>query len=274
MHNYLFNYNDYISTPRKNGISGLMRIRNEGEYLELSLRSYLPFFDEIIAVYNRCTDNTVEILNKLSKEFNHLKVYHYEPNVWPPGSEKFVELPPDHEESLVNYYNFTLSKSTFNIAAKIDADQVAIPSTFKAVTDSIRAQGLHHFLSFKGINLYRKNNKIYVKEDQPFQGLGDHGFFEVNKNSIWIKDPEAKYELFNYQSQAFRQDVEYPLHYHLKGIKLDKGIGNWDLNDNPNSRYHSIAEKRWIDAPVINFTEFMKLNDLDYIENFNILGIK
>lgn len=270
---YLFDYNEFVSKNRSNGISGLMRIRNEAEYLELSIRSYIPYFDEIIAVYNRCTDNTPDILNRLSNEFPNLKVYHYEPEVWPPGSEKFIQLPPNHEESLVNYYNYTLSKSNFNIVAKIDADQVAIPSTYKVVTDSIREQGLNHFLTFKGINLFRKD-KIYVKKDRPFQGLNDHGFFKVNRNSIWIKDPECKYELFNLNSQTAIQQVVYPLHYHLKGIKQDKGFNNWDLNDNPNSRYHKIAKNEWIDPEVIEFDKFIKENDLEFIEPYHILNIQ
>jgi hypothetical protein len=251
-----------------------MRIRNEDEYLEVSLKSYMPFFDEIIAVYNRCTDDTENILKRLSLEYPKLKIYHYEPEVWPPGSDKFIQLPHTHPESLVNYYNFTLSLSNFTIATKIDADQVAIPSTYKIVTDSIREQGLNHFLTFKGINLFRNDDGIYVKADKPWQGLNDHGFFKINDYSIWFKDPECKYELFNLSSQQFIQAVEYPLHYHLKGIKRDKGFNNWDLNDNPNSRYHKIAYNEWHNPPVIELDDFLQQNNLDFIEPFHILNIK
>jgi hypothetical protein len=271
---YTFNYQNFVQKHRMHGISGLMRIRNESEYLELSIRSYIPFFDEIIAVYNRCTDNTAEILDRLSKEFTKLKIYHYEPNVWPPGSEKFIQLAHTHEESLVNYYNFTLSLANFTIATKIDADQVAIPSIYKLVTDSIREQDLNHFLTFKGINLFRKNGRIYVKADKPWQGLNDHGFFKINHESIWIKDPECKYELFNIASQKYIQQVEYPLHYHLKGIKHDKGFNNWDLLGNPNSRYHKIAFNEWSDPPVVDINNFLCDNNLDFIESYDVLNIK
>ena len=102
---FIFDYHSFVNKQRTHGISGLMRIRNESEYLELSIRSYIPFFDEIIAVYNRCTDNTAEILTRLSTEYPKLKVYHYEPEVWPPGSDKFIQLPYTHEESLVNKWS-------------------------------------------------------------------------------------------------------------------------------------------------------------------------
>ena len=47
----------------KNGLSGIMRVKNEGRFLEACIDSCIEALDEIIIVYTGCTDNTEEILN-------------------------------------------------------------------------------------------------------------------------------------------------------------------------------------------------------------------
>lgn len=43
---------------RLEGISGFMRLRNEAEFLERSVDSWMPLLDELIIVYNNCQDIT------------------------------------------------------------------------------------------------------------------------------------------------------------------------------------------------------------------------
>ena len=38
---------------------------------------------------------------------------HYLPGVFPPGSDGHRTTPPDHPQSLVNYYNFALSRTRY-----------------------------------------------------------------------------------------------------------------------------------------------------------------
>ena len=42
----------------KNGISGLMRVKNDAELIEASINSCIDALDELIIVYNDCTDDT------------------------------------------------------------------------------------------------------------------------------------------------------------------------------------------------------------------------
>ena len=99
-------------SKRKYGISGFMRVRNEEEWLSLSVESHIPFLDEIIIVYNRCTDSTPEIANDLMKKYpNKVKAIMYEPDVYPQGSKEAISLPINSEHSLANYYNFSFRTS-------------------------------------------------------------------------------------------------------------------------------------------------------------------
>ena len=43
---------DFDWWRKKPGISAIVRVRNEEDYLEQALHSILPFFDEFVIVYN------------------------------------------------------------------------------------------------------------------------------------------------------------------------------------------------------------------------------
>src|SRR5690606_26502790 len=85
---YRFTPADLQVGERRPGISAFMRIRDGAFSLEAAIRSHIGHYDEIVAVYNRCTDATPDILARLAREFGpKLQVWHYLPRVFPPGSE-------------------------------------------------------------------------------------------------------------------------------------------------------------------------------------------
>ena len=55
---------------RKNGLSGLLRTRNEAKLLGPCIDSCINALDELIVVYNDCTDNTKEVLEKKKTEIS------------------------------------------------------------------------------------------------------------------------------------------------------------------------------------------------------------
>jgi len=116
---YIFK-KSWLDKDRKDGISGFYRVKNEEEILSASLDSHIPFLDEIIIVYNGSTDNTPQIINEYVKKFPQIvKAYHYKPNVHPPFSKLHVGTPSSSPHSLVNYYNYALSKTTKKIVVKL-----------------------------------------------------------------------------------------------------------------------------------------------------------
>ena len=87
MEEFIFNKSLLISENRKSGVSAFMRIKNGRDFLEETIESHIEFFDEIIACYNGCNDNTEDILKILQRKYpDKLKIYHYKPEVYPPGS--------------------------------------------------------------------------------------------------------------------------------------------------------------------------------------------
>jgi len=73
-------YTEYNVDPqawvnRKPGISALLRLANEEDFIRPCIESILPIFDEIVCTLQCSTDSTEQIL----RSFNDpkIKIYHY-----------------------------------------------------------------------------------------------------------------------------------------------------------------------------------------------------
>lgn len=114
----------------RNGLSGILRVKNEQEFVEACIDSCIEALDELIIVYNDCTDSTPKIIERKRSEYpTKIKVYPYEYEIYGTNLskekfEKTLALPDDSPHLLCNYYNFALSKASYQFAMKIDADQI------------------------------------------------------------------------------------------------------------------------------------------------------
>lgn len=121
----------------KDGLSGIMRVRNEARYLEACIDSCVNSLDELIIVYNDCTDKSPEIIERKQKQYpNKIKSYSYNHNVISHNLSKdefeyAKSLPEDSPQLHSNQCNYALSKVTYKYAVKIDADQIYIESEVK-----------------------------------------------------------------------------------------------------------------------------------------------
>ncbi|OGV51248.1 MAG: hypothetical protein A2017_16675 [Lentisphaerae bacterium GWF2_44_16] len=255
---------DIASIPlnRAPGISAFMRVRNEGEFLEQAIETHLPYFDEFVIVYNRCTDNSEEIIREFAAKSDKIKAYHYLPHVYPQGSSKHYELPQDSVHSFVNYSNYALSKTTKTICTKIDADHIAVAPRIKFLIDGLRKGflGEKDFLLFSGINLWREENKMLVKKDMSFSGItGDIGFFHVGPDIYFIRVEQGETLKIKYD-KSYRVINGGLMYFHMKGAKKDRGITNYDLDENPQSYYVPVVESEWQNQEALSFNEFVSLH--------------
>lgn len=130
---------------RNNGVSGLLRVKNDAQFLDLCIDSCIDALDELIIVYQDCCDNSEEIIKQKALQYpDKIKFYHYE---YPIRShnlseEEFKEvssLPDNSPNLLASYYNYTLSKSTFKYAIKIDGDQIYNSEKLKKFCNAYKA---------------------------------------------------------------------------------------------------------------------------------------
>lgn len=223
------------------GIGAFLRTRNGADFLEATIRSHVSHFDEIVAVFNDCTDDTPDILARLAQEFGpRLRVYRYAEKVHPPGSAAHAAEPPESPHSLVAYSNRALALTRYRFAVKLDDDHLSIPGEVARLVSDLRAgraarDALH---CFSGLNLARgAGGGLGIPAADPISGGGDIGFFEVSPETCFVHD--RRFERF--RRGPLKRRFAGWLYWHLKYLKSGGGFANYALGDNPESRF---ARKR------------------------------
>lgn len=114
----------------KDGLSGIIRAKNEARFLGSCIDSCIDSLDELIVVYNDCSDNTEKILAEKLKQYpDKLKVYPFNHNILSHNlsKEEFeyaISLPEDSVRLHSTQCNYALSKVSYKYAMKIDPDQI------------------------------------------------------------------------------------------------------------------------------------------------------
>lgn len=245
----------FFAERRKLGVSGFMRLRNEAEYLPAVIESHLPYLDELVIVFNRCTDNTPDIVADYARQYpEKIKAYAYPFFVHPQGSNKHVSTSPISVHSLVHYYNFALSRTTYKYVVKVDGDHIAIPKAFARLTNHVKTEQPEVFVKFAGINLVAQNGEIGVWADEPLCGIhGDIGFFPVSKNIRYMH--HERYEVLAHALARADGGIAF---FHLKQLKSDNGLSNYDLQANPQSPYSGALNLVNTPKRMLSWSEFVK----------------
>lgn len=142
----VFDFRPPKSNSLKPGVSGLMRVKNDAEFIEACVESCIPALDELIIVFNGCTDNSEDIIRKCGDMYpDKIRVYEYTPQVLANNMNESeyreaLSLPKDSPRLLCNYYNFVLSKARYSHAVKIDADQLYFTDTLRHWCDIARGK--------------------------------------------------------------------------------------------------------------------------------------
>jgi glycosyltransferase involved in cell wall biosynthesis len=281
-----FKPEDFDPAKKKPGISAILRLKNEQDYLEKALDSIRPFFDEFVIVYNQCSDRTPEIIEKFAtEEPQRVRAFHYLPEVFPGHSEEHLALPANHVSSLVHYYNFALSKISYRICAKWDGDMIAAPEPFARVVDRLRrinpgslswwsSPWRMGFWWYSGVNLCDQDGEIFVIKPWPRSGKWDHGFWPVGRSNTFRHDP--RFEVLN--TRWLKKTFVGFVFFHVKAMKKDRGVTAYQLETNPDSRFRSHVEKTWIHPEHITFEEYCQIEpharSLPNPESLRILPVR
>jgi glycosyltransferase involved in cell wall biosynthesis len=238
---YRFNPVDLAVRQRRPGISAFVRVRNGETFLAESVCSHLPFFDEVVIVFNQCTDRSPEIAEQLqARHPNKVRVFHYEDRVLPLGDPAYAEMAMNAPESMANYSNFALACTRFTVATKLDDDHIAIPDRVEQIAQQLKQRGFRlgdEMLCVSGFNLFKDASGLGVLAAAPLVGNGDHGYFEVSERTFFHNS--MRHEVFTHRHLRRRYvDVTY---LHGKYLKPGFGFGNYDLDRLPHSR---VARKR------------------------------
>ena len=216
------------------GVSGIMRVKNDSQFIERCVESCIDALDELIIAYNDCSDDSPEVIERVRAKYpGKIKVYPYEYHVLSLNlSKEEYEYAKSLDESdprlLCNYYNFALSKVSYRYAVKIDADQIYFTEKMKEWCDfyrnhiwsllpsrmpqwmrcaykvytQYRVKRYGDSVILSGLNLTKLDGKWVVPKGRknpvinilpPFNGAGDHLFFEVTNRCYYKPFDSTEY---------------------------------------------------------------------------------
>lgn len=235
---YSFTPDDLRVADRRPGISAFVRTKNGADFLAPTIRSHAPYVDEIVAVYNQCSDSTEAVLVDLQDELgpDKLRLFHYLPRVHPPGSKEHAAEPAHSPHSVVNYSNFALSRTTRRIVVKLDDDHIAFDRGLRPMVEALRRDGLApgRMNCFSGLNLVRdEDGAVGTHAGRPFSGNGDIGFFTMTPDAYFVHD--RRFE--DFRKYHFRRVFVGFAYWHMKYLKTGLGFANYEIESGRNRRF-------------------------------------
>jgi hypothetical protein len=270
---------DY-ARPRVPGIAGFMRLRNEAAFLDAAFETHLQGLDELVVVYNRCTDETPAICRRWAERHpDRIRLFEYEPEVVPLSAPEAKTIDPRDENSLANYYNWSLTRTTREIVIKVDGDHVGDPGRFARTCDRVRRRlardeawpiyGLNITRGARGVGIYNlygfdpQFGRDGRRRGPPAFTSGDHCFYHIEPDMRHTTDPAEGFERMDLGRKR-RAPVGFTyLFFHMKGMKDDQGTGNWREGAAPasGSRAEWIERVRAIgEADIASFGEMRRHN--------------
>ena len=276
--------------PRTPGISGFMRLKNEAQFLDRAIGTHIDGLDELIIVHNDCSDETPDICARWARRHpDKIKVFEYEPKVVPIGTPESLTIDPRSPNCIANYYNYALSLTNRQIAIKVDGDHHTVVPRFKRICDVVRRKlRPKQRYPIYGLNItHDRDGKIavynYYNFSPHFSGAtigpspftsGDHAFYHVDETCWHTVDPVEGFEAMSFADKARFPDA--PLTYaffHLKGMKADRGTGNWNVVDANEHRMGAWASN--VAAPALDHLtsiEAMRRHNPAFFRGANVVA--
>jgi len=212
------NISDYfypadLYRDRTEGISAVVRCKNEEEFIIPSLLSIKDFFDEIIIILNCCDDKTWLLLNAL--KLPNMKMFYYDEPIIAAGPENII-VNPLSIHHIVYYTNYCFSLTNYKWVYRFDGDHIVLPNFYDL--KNIIACDRYSSIEDRGIDLVGQNCDM----------LGSQEMCSFEKRLVKIT-PEFKYivtpnkmaEMPNCTGLSYR--VEQPTFLHMKHCCKDIG---------------------------------------------------
>lgn len=241
-------YDEYKIDPewhadREHGVSAMLRVGNEEEWIGPCLDSIIEFFDEVIVTIN-CEDRTLEIIEMFDSPKIDVYEYPFDINPNGPGHNEYSA---DSVHDRAYYYNWSLSKTTKTHVSKWDADMIMLPeyatgefrqsvldnniikmSGWEVVDPNFERLSANNHTTGKEVRFFKVTPRLHYEQGEMCENFTYPGPREVFNNPIL-----SVYRLWNLVS-ASEVHINEPTYLHTKHIKSsDKQAwpDNWeDMN--------------------------------------------
>jgi len=220
-------------TNRKPGLSMMLRIKNEEEWIRYSILSICKWADEIVVVFQNSTDLSEQIVRELN--LSTIKIYQYPFDSYKHGVG-FNSHPEDSVFSQAYYYNWCLSKTTREWVCKWDGDMVAMDWLGNQVHKHMANKDL---ITIRGINLA---GDIYHVGKDEFTA-NEPRFFKVGNDTYYYS---GKYtQCFKFPPKYKRVHIRRPSFLHFKWVKaLESATKIWPTDYNNIPLFQNLLKRR------------------------------
>jgi hypothetical protein len=226
---------------RPHGLSAMMRVKNDEDWIFYAIQSILHIVDEVVVVLQNCTDNTETIIREINSD--KIRIYNFPFDSFPSGKYHKNYL----KNSIFNrayYYNYALSKTKYSYVWKWDGDHAAYEDRvieLRQIVDSKKFDIIHYF----GYDIYGEDLAHLCKD--PFCS-NEPAIFRVQKFSFYYSGELC--EMFSYPTVYKLKPVSIynyprPLFIHFKYAKGVNCLGKGWVNDWRDDLYFkSIADRK------------------------------
>jgi glycosyltransferase involved in cell wall biosynthesis len=205
-------------------ISALIRVKNEVQFLERSIRSVMDLVDEVVIVDNCSTDGSEHVIADFSnrypkkvKSFNYPhKVARYGEEMLQLGKTKAGRQSPSF---LPNYYNWSTALCASPYVLKWDGDTIAT-AALAGVLERFR-RSKTQILSHTGINLH-PDLTCYIA-GRPLEDMEPRLFFRrFSKYNHYKEYCETFWSPYFWWYTSLAEIELEPLYFHMKFCKTDR----------------------------------------------------
>jgi hypothetical protein len=170
------------------GVSFIVRAKNESLNIEGCLRSVADLCEEIVFVDNGSTDDTLAKARAVAKEFPHIKVFSYPIKIPRVGAEHSEAVLARANNTLGEYYNWCLSKSTHYNFTKWDADFICIRQNLQEMyrAHDLTTRGDNICLYYSGLEVYTDGSRWWVDKATMQH---EYRLFSKQHGCTWVDIP-------------------------------------------------------------------------------------
>jgi glycosyltransferase involved in cell wall biosynthesis len=206
------------------GISLIIRAKNEELNIKDCIESVVDLVDEIIFVDNGSTDSTYDIMKEYEKKYtNIIKLYKYNLTVSKVGIEHTNAIKNNNRNTLGNFYNWCLSKATKYNVFKWDADFICIRNNFIELINlyNLKKRDDKFSVWFTGKTLFEDRGKYYMNNNSYYN---EFRIFSYKNNFCWNDGIICEYTepYLNKCPSEKKIKYIYPLFYELKRTSIDE----------------------------------------------------
>ncbi|MBN3909464.1 MAG: tetratricopeptide repeat protein [Nostoc sp. NMS1] len=228
----VINESSFEPQNRQDGISGVMLIHNEAEFLAQVIDTWIDAVDELVIVFNDCTDNSPEIIEEYERKYYpKIRAFHYLQRVYSPNTKEQLELDVNNINSFTFYSNFNLSQTRYKICVVINGDHVGIPEYLKKIYNFLKTNPLQNTaLFFSGLNLWKHPDysQYCISLKDIALGDGDLAYWTVSPNHIFVKNSNNPL-LTIVRCQGLEYYYLGFIFWHTRFLKKDYGQGNYGV---------------------------------------------